>query len=131
MVTAMDMIEQKQKLGANLSGLDPDAQFATVMYFAYKTIASNTRMTVKKLKALLCVEYLIKEDVLEGALSSLVSRSMFACVKRYRSPERPIDDMSLSLVQPTPEEFGAWLSRAEDKYPELSQFKPPVYVHKD
>jgi hypothetical protein len=130
-VITMDIIEQKQKLGANLSGRDPEAQFATVMYFAYKTISSNTRMTVRKLKALLCVEYLIKEDVLDGVLSSLVSRSMFACVKRWRDPERPIDEMSLSIVSPAPTDFSEWLIRTEGKYPELSMFEPPIYCHKD
>ena len=127
----MDMIELKQKLGSNLSGQDPDALFATTMYFAYKTISANTRMTVKKLKALLCVEYLIKEDLIDGVLSTLVSRSMFACVKRWRDPERPISDMSISVTEPPPPEFTEWLTRAELKYPELLVFTPPMYHHKD
>lgn len=127
----MDIIELKQKLGSNLSGQDQDAMFATVMYFAYKTIAANTRMTIKKLKALLCVEYLIKDDVLDGVLSTLVSRSMFACVKRWRDPDRPIGDMCISVTEPPPPEFMEWLVRTETKYPELSVFAPPLYHHKD
>ncbi len=127
----MDTIDLKQKLGLNLSGRDPDAHFATVMYISYKTILANTRMTVKKLKALLCVEYLIKEDVLESAVSTLVSRSLFACVKRWRDPDKPINDMSISIVEPIPVEFAEWLSRTEIKYPELSVFDPPIYHHKE
>ena len=65
----MDTIELKEKLGLNLSGMDREAQFATVLYFAYKTIQANTRMSVRRLKALLCVEYLIKEDLIEGTIS--------------------------------------------------------------
>jgi hypothetical protein len=126
----MDTIELKQRLGLRLSGQDPEAQFATIMYLAYKTISSNTRLTLKKLKALLCVEYLIKEDALESAVSALVSRSMFACVKRWRDPDRPIEDMMLSISDPCPEEFKQWKSRTEDKYPELSVFDPPIYYHK-
>ena len=121
----------KQKLGSNLSGVDEDARFASVMYFAYKTLAANRKMTVLKLKALLCVEYLIKEDLLEAAISSLVSRSMFNCVKRWRDPERPIGEMYISVVEPPPPEFEEWLARTEAKYPELSVFVPPIYHHKD
>ena len=127
----MDNIELKQKLGLNLSGHDPDVQFATVMYIAYKTIAINTKMTVKRLKALLCVEYLIKEEVLEAALSALVSRSMFACVKRWRDPDKPIVEMCLSIADPQPAEFTEWIKRAEFKYRELSVFDPPMYHHKE
>lgn len=127
----MDTIESKQQLGANLSGRDQDAQFVTVMYFAYKTIVANTRMTVRKLKALLCVEYLIKEELLDGVLSALVSRTGFACVKRWRDPERPIEEMSLSAVGPVPEDFVVWLARSVAKYPELEVFEPPLYCHKD
>ena len=127
----MDTIEQKQKLGANLSGRDSEAQFSTIMWFVYRTIEANKRMTVRKLKALLCVEYLIKEDMIDGVLSSLVSRSMFACVKRWRDPGRPIDDMSLVVNSPAPPEFAEWLARNLEKYPELSQFEPPIYCHKD
>ena len=127
----MDIIEQKEKLGANLSGRDPDAQFSTVMWFAYMTIEANKKMTVRKLKALLCVEYLIKEDVIDGVLSSLVSRSMFACVKRWRDPGKAIDDMALVHVVPVPSDFVQWLNRTKVKYPELSVFEPPIYCHKD
>lgn len=127
----MDTITLKQKLGQNLSGRDEEAMFASVMYFAYKTIAANTKMTVKRLKALLCVEYLVKEETLEAAISTLVSRSMFHCVKRWRDPGRPIDDMSISVVEPPPTEFEQWLERVESKYPELTVFEPPMYCHKD
>lgn len=127
----MDTIELKQRLGSNLSGQDPEVMFATVMYFAYKTIRANTRMTVKKLKALLCVEYLIKEDLIDGSLSALVSRSMFNCVKRWRDPDRPINDMSIAVTEPPSREFEEWMVRTEGKYPELSMFVPPMYHHKD
>lgn len=127
----MDKIELKQRLGMTLSGHDPEAQFAAVMYMSYKTISANTRMTVKKLKALLCVEYLIKEEMLESAVSTLVSRSMFACVKRWRDPEKPISDMSLSVFEECPVEFQEWLKRTEQKHPELSVFEPPIFFHKD
>lgn len=126
----MDAIDLKQRLGLNLSGSDKEAQFATVLYFCYKTIACNTQLTVKKLKALLCVEYLISEDLVEAAVSTLVSRSMFNCVTRYRNPERPISDMAISVVKPPPPEFEEWLARTEKKYPELSVFDPPMYQQK-
>lgn len=131
MVKNMDTIALKEKLGANLSGLDREAQFATVLYFSYKTIQANTRMSVRRLKALLCVEYLIKEDLIEGAISALVSRSMFNCVKRWRDPERPVNDMSISVTEPPPSEFEEWMARTEAKYPELRMFVPPLFHHKD
>ena len=121
----------KEKLGSNLSGLDKEAQFATVLYFSYLTVKANTRMSVRKLKALLCVEYLIKEDLIEGAISALVSRSMFNCVKRWRDPEKPVNDMSLSATEPPPKEFEEWLQRTEARYPELTVFQPPIFHHKD
>lgn len=120
----------KQRLGLNLSGCDKDAQFATVLYFCYKTVESNTTLTVKKLKALLCVEYLVSEALIEAAVSALVSRSMFNCVTRYRPPDRPVSDMSISVVKPPPVDFVEWLSRAEAKYPELLVFDPPKYQQK-
>lgn len=131
-MTNMDVIDLKQKLGSDLSGQDPEALTATVMYFAYKTISSNKRLTVKKLKALLCVEYLINEGVLDGAIAQLVARGTgFSCVKRWRDPERPISDMAISVIDPPPTEFLNWLSRTEERYPELAVFIPPLYHHKD
>lgn len=126
----MDSIDLKQRLGLNLSGCDKDALFATVLYFCYRTIEHNTTLTVKKLKALLCVEYLLSESLVEAAVSVLISRSMFNCVTRYRPPDRPVSDMSISVVKPPPVEFEEWLLRTEARYPELLVFDPPKYQQK-
>ncbi len=126
----MDIIALKQKLSFNLCGQEPEDLTITVMYMAYKTIEANKRLKVNQLKALLCVEYLIKEDVIDGVLSGLVSRSMFACVKRWRDPDKSIGDMNLSVTEPPPPEFSEWLRRSEEKYPEFSVFTPPLYQKK-
>lgn len=125
-----DPIELKQKLSFNLSGQDAELHHTTVMYMVYRTIEKNKKLTVNKLKALLSAEYLLGDAVIEGALSGLVSRSMFACVKRWRNPNRPVGDMQIYVTEPPPDEFIEWLSRAEGRHPEFRVFVPPIYQHK-
>lgn len=126
----MDIIALKQKLSFNLSGQDPELQHLTVLYMCYKTIEANKRLTVNQLKALLCVEYLIRDSALEGALSGLVSRSMFACVKRWRDPKLDLGSMNLSVNEPPPKDFVEWLHRSNTLHPELAVFEPPMYQRK-
>lgn len=126
----MDIIELKQKLSYNLSNQDSELYHMTVMYLCYKTIEANKRLTVNQLKALLCVEYMIRDNALEGALSGLVSRSMFACVKRWRDPKLEVGNMNLSVTEPPPPEFVEWLTRSSSQHPELSVFEPPIFQRK-
>lgn len=128
--TTIDTISLKQKLSSNLCGHATDDLTTTVMYMAYRTIEANRRLRVNHLKAMLCVEYLIKEDVLDGVLSGLISRSMFACVKRWRDPDKTVGDMNLSVTEPPPPEFSEWLRRAEEEHPEFAVFTPPIYQRK-
>lgn len=125
-----DPIQLKQKLCFNLSGQDAELHHTTVLYIVYRTIERNKKLTVNKLKALLSAEYLLSDALIEGALSGLVSRSMFACVKRWRNPQRPVGDMQIYVTEPPPDEFVEWLARTEAKHPELKVFDPPVYQHK-
>lgn len=126
----MNVLDLKQKLSFNLGNLDKENGHTTVLYMVYKTIEANKRLTVKAVKALLCVEYLIPEENIDSALAGLISRSMFDCVKRWKNPSKGVSDMQVSITEPPPEEFKQWLARAEDTYPELSMFKPPIFQYK-
>lgn len=130
MTSNLDSIALKQRLSFNLSGQDPEALHTTALYLVYKTIETNRRLTLKSLKALLMVEFMLEDQVIEGALSGLMSVSMFNCVKRWQQPNKTIEHLLISVTEPPPAEFEVWLKRAEDQHPELRMLKPPKYQQK-
>ena len=128
--TAMDKIELKQRFSCGLASEDSTIKHSIVLYMVYTTIKANERLTVNSVKALLCGEYMLSEQAVDAAIAGLISRSMFACVKRWKAPGRPIGDMQVSVTEPPPNEFIEWLRRTEEKMPELQIFIPPIYQHK-
>lgn len=124
-----DPIELKQRLGYALARRD-EVHHMAVMYVVYKTLEKNTQLTLNRLKALLTVEYMIPEESINGALAALISRSMFNCVTRYKSPDKSIDEMQVSVTKPPPEEFLVWLARVSESHPEFTVFDPPVFKYK-
>lgn len=125
----VDSVTLKQQFGV-LMGKRDDSYHIAVMYIVYKTIEVNSQITINRLKALLTTEYLIEESVIDGAIASLMSRSMFDCVSRWRNPGKPVGETQLSITKPPPEEFCKWMTRTTDQYPELSVFIPPVFQYK-
>lgn len=119
----------KQQFGV-LMGKRDDSYHVAVMYLVYKTIEVNSQITINRLKALLTTEYLIEDGVIEGAITSLMSRSMFDCVSRWRNPGKPVGETQLSITKPPPDEFCKWLSMTTTQYPELLVFIPPVFKYK-
>lgn len=126
----LDSIELKHRLSCALASEDTSVRHATIMYMVYSTIKANERLTVNSVKALLCGEYLIAENAIDAAIAGLISRSMFACVKRWKAPGRPVGDMQVSVTEPPPPEFLEWLRRIGEKMPELLIFVAPIYQHK-
>lgn len=126
----LDVVDLKHRLSCDLASEDSVTKHTTVMYMVYMTIKANERLTVNSVKALLCSEYLVAEQAIDAAIAGLISRSMFACVKRWKAPGRPIGDMQVSVTEPPPPEFLEWLRRSEEKMPELSIFVAPLYQHK-
>lgn len=129
-VTCPDKIDLKHRFSCGLASDDQSRRHAIVMYMVYTTIKANERLTVNSVKALLCGEYMLSENAVDAAIAGLISRSMFACVKRWKAPGRPIGDMQVSVTEPPPHEFIEWLRRTEEKMPELNIFIPPIYQHK-
>ena len=129
-VSDMDVIDLKHRLSCGLASEDSTVRHSIVMYMVYNTIKANERLTVNSVKALLCGEYLVPETVIDAAIAGLISRSMFACVKRWKDPGQPVGRMKVSVTEPPPSEFLEWLRRTEEKMPELKVFDPPIYQHR-
>lgn len=125
-----DVIDLKHRLCCGLASDDAAVRHSVVLYMVYNTIKANERLTVNSVKALLCAEYLVTETAVDAAIAGLISRSMFACVKRWKDSGQPVGNMKVSVTEPPPDEFLEWLRRTEEKMPELKVFDPPIYQHK-
>lgn len=129
-MNTLDVISMKHKFSCVLASDDLEVRHSAVVYMTYMTIKANEKLTVNSVKALLCSEYLLPETSIDAAIAGLISRSMFACVRRWRASGRPIGDTQVSVTEPPPAEFLEWLRRTEVQLPELKIFNPPIYQYK-
>lgn len=121
----MDTLEAKEKLSFNLLHPESKAFNITILFIVYKTIDRNKAITLNQLKWLLNSEYMLANTLVEGAVASLTSKSLFNCVSRWQPP-RNTDTVHL---RPRPaNEFSKWLEQNLKDYPELAIFNPPEFV---
>lgn len=120
----MDNIGAKEKFSFNLLHPEHRAFDITILYMVYKTVERNTSITINQLKWVLENEYLIRENIIDGALSSLTSKSLFACISRW-SP--PTNANATHLRTKKSADFDKWLAQSLKDYPELSIFTPPEF----
>ena len=124
----MDNIEAKSKLSAILMQPSALAYKVASLYIVYKTIEANDNITLNKLKRLLNSDLLIKPEVIDGAVASLSSASIFNVVSKWIRPyeKNQSEVIHLRLTKEPAPEFVTWVGLALKEFPELSAFIPPT-----
>lgn len=137
----MTSMEAKQRFAQTLMQKDKTENYTgAVLYMVYRTIEANNNITLNQLCWSLGVEFLLKDDTIEGAVASLTSRSLFDAVIRWQTPTgkaSPTDSTLHLRVRPKPvhlrvrpkptPEFDAWLEALLKRQPELLVFTPPPF----
>lgn len=131
----MDNIQAKEKFVFNLLNPDSRSGKVTILYIVYKTIESNSSITLNQLKWILDAEYMIPNDAVAGAVAALTSKTLFSCVSRWQPPraagaQHRSDTIHLRLRKDPPKDFTKWYSDSIAEFPELSIFSPPIFAGK-
>lgn len=129
----MDNIKAKEQFVFNLMKPDDRAGKTTLLYMVYKTIETNTGITINQLKWLLDTEYMISNEVVSGTVAALTSRTLFNCVSRWQPPKASGNQRTDAVhlrVRKDAKEFDNWYAEALREYPELTVFVPPVFASK-
>jgi len=131
----MDSIQAKEKFVFNLLNPESRSGKVTILYMVYKTIESNSSITLNQLKWILDTEYMIPNDAVAGAVAALTSKTLFSCVSRWQPPRAPgaqqrSDTIHLRLRKDAPEDFTQWYSDSVTEFPELCIFSPPIFAGK-
>lgn len=134
----MNSIQAKEKFAAGLMRQASAENYTSiVLYIVYKTIEANDNITLNQLRWALGAEYLLKDDVIDGAVASLTSKSIFNCVKRYQPPRAKVRTISgakpvhLRAIKQDVGEFKTWLAALLITQPELAVFRPQTFVQRD
>lgn len=124
-----DKLPENLKLKEQLSCmlLDPTQHKykVGVIYIVYKTIERNPNIPFAQLPILLETTLNIKPDVVESAVTSLIS--ILRAVKRWHYPQSEIMHLRARGFN---EEFEKWLATTLSENPELSVFEAPVLKKK-
>jgi hypothetical protein len=139
----MDTLQAKEKFSFNLLHPTERAFDVTVMFIVYKTIERNNSITLNQLKWLLQTEYMLDGQVVDGAVASLTSKTLFNSVSRWalsgktpvngnraQQAKRNAGTVHLRAKTEDSPEFTKWLERAMQEYPEFAHFQPPVFTPK-
>lgn len=118
----------KNKLAGILSNTTSIEYQRAVIYIVYRTIESNRRITLNRLKHLLLGDLLFSSQLVDGAVAVLSSKSIFASVSMFQIKSSGVPNFHLD-IKPT-EEFIRWLSVTEFLLPELVHYTPPIYIHR-
>lgn len=124
----MGDLEAKECLSGILLRPDQPAYRVAALYMVYTTIKANDNITLNRLKRALYTELMMKEAVVEGAVASLASKSLFDAITKWQKPATASSPEVIHLrttKNPSPE-FDAWFKLALDRHPELLTFKPPL-----
>ena len=121
----MGEIDAKEKLSGILLRPNERAFGIAVLYIVYRTIEANDNITLNKLKRLLNSDLLLKDEVIEGAVASLSSRSLFNVVNKWIKPSAN-DVIHLRVHREITPEFNSWLLATLADYPELNAFQSPT-----
>jgi len=120
-----------EKLIFNLS-MDPNTREfnCTLRWLIYQIVKANKGITYVKLKQILRGEYGIDKKLMDTAISSMTSTSLFNCLTKWRNPR--MKDVGaevgihLSVREVESETFTMWKTQITAEFPELSQFRAPV-----
>ncbi len=121
-------VSMKERFSGNLLNQDDPVYKTTVLYMTYKTVAANPGITVNQLRWLLNTEFLIKEEVVDGAVASLTSKSLFGCVSRWQPPGK--GTVHLRVRSDVPPEFQEWLENNLKDHEELNVFEASIFKNK-
>lgn len=122
-----DVSEARAKIAFNL--LSPDKAQPTILYIVYSTIKANSSITLNQLRWLLHTEFLFPEALIDSAVGTLSSDSLFHIVNKWWAADRP-DVIRLSVKATPDEAFNVWLAEFYEAYPELRLFVPPPFKKK-
>lgn len=127
-----DTVSLKEKFGSNL-GLPNDSPLfnKTVLFMAYKTIEAHPNITLNQLRWLFYTEYMISQNVVDGVVASLTSRTLFNCVTRYTPPGSTTVRLKVRSPCGLRKDFDEWMDRALRDSPEFSVFEPPPFSPRD
>src|SRR5476651_2466850 len=113
----MNDIQAKEKLASSLMRPEDREQYtSTILYMVFRTIEANDNITLNQLRWTLSAEYLLRDEVIEGAVASLTSKSIFNCVRRYQKPRSKLrsatdsQPVHLRACADKPQEFSSWLN---------------------
>lgn len=120
----MNTLEAKEQFSSNLLHPGERAFNVTVLYIVYKTIEKNRSITLNQLRWILFHEYMLQNSIVDGAVASLTSKTLFNCVSRW-SPPRKSDTIHLRTKEEAA--FDNWLKKTTDERPELLIFDAPNF----
>jgi hypothetical protein len=125
----METLKAKEKFVFNLMQPDDRPGKITLLYIVYKTIETNTGITINQLKWLLDTEYMLQNDVVSGTVAALTSKTLFNCVSRWQPPKssQQRSDAVHLRVRKDSREFDKWYENSLTEFPELLVFIPPVF----
>ena len=132
----MDSIQAKEKFVFNLLNPDARAGKVTILYIVYKTIESDSSITLNQLKWILDAEYMLPNDAVAGAVAALTSKTLFNCVSRWQPPrgqgsQHRSDTVHLRARKDAPADFTSWYTATLAEFPELQIFVPPIFAAKN
>lgn len=127
----MQQLEANERLSGIL--LDPAGRSfnIVVLYIVYKTIEANDNITLNKLKRVLDSDLMLKDSVVDGAVASLSSRSVYNAVTRWVRPKSAPEITHLHVKKASDQEdadFSKWLVATTEEFPELLLFNPTVLL---
>ena len=124
-------VSMLEKLSFNLSGDPNSREFnCTLRWIIYKIVEANKGITYVNLKKILRGEYGIDKRVMDTAISSLTSATLFNCITKWRNPKL-IDvgeevGIHLFVNETESETFTSWKAQIGQDFPELGEFRAPV-----
>lgn len=129
--TRHDELALLERLIFNLSRDPESREFnCTLRWIIYEIVKANKGITYVQLKKILRGEYGIDKKLMDTAISSLTSTSLFNCLSKWRNPRmRDVGaeiGIHLSVREVESETFTLWKSQITAEFPELLQFRSPV-----
>ncbi len=121
-----------EKLAFNLSSDNSSREFnCTLRWMIYKIVEANNGITYAHLKKILRGEYGIDKRVVDIAISTLTSRTLFCAITKWKAAHS-VGEVGLHLYAKTDDNqmFKQWMDATLAEFPELAVFKPRVEMLK-
>jgi hypothetical protein len=124
-------VSHVEKLSFNLSSDPSSREFQTTLrWLIYKIVEANPHITYVRLKKILHGEYGIDKRLVDTAISSLTSPTLFDCLTKWKNPR--MDNVGaeigihLSVKESPSAQFQEWKLQILLEFPELQQLRAPV-----